>query len=234
MAEAQKKSRRNALLGKAAIAVQQLGLDDADLRAILLERYGVASRTKLDVGQLADLIEHFKTKGFKESAPRQGSKGKGRTQADHPEARKMRALWLSLYHLGVVRDPSEGALVAFAKRVTGGTTKGISAIQWIKDADARAVVEALKDWASREAGVCWEPYTFPHGTMHRPRRRVIEAQVERAKALGVPPDRIAAATADVHGIAETSDRAHDEAIQALGALIREAQGSKATCGGGEA
>jgi len=225
MAEAQRKNRRNGLLGKAAIAVKQLGLADEDLRAILRERYGVASRSQLDVGQLADLIEHFKSKGFQESAPRnaRGPTGKGRTQADHPEARKMRALWLSLHHLGVVRDPSERALVEFAKRVTGGSQTGLSAIQWIKDADAQKVVEALKDWASRDAGVCWEPYTFPHGKMHRPRRRVIEAQVERAKALGVPPDRIAAATANIHGIAETSDQAHDAAIQALGALIREAQ-----------
>ena len=226
MAEAKQTDRRNALLGKIAVALKQLKLQDADLRAILRERYNASSRRQLDVGQLADLVEHFKSKGFQEAAPRQASKrstGKARTQAAHPEARKMRALWLSLYHLGVVRDPSEQALVAFAKCVTGGQAQGISAIQWIKDGDARAVVEALKDWASREAGVCWEPYTDAVGErFHRPRRRVIEAQVERAKALGVAPDRIAEATRDVHGIAETPDQAHDAAIQALGALIREA------------
>ena len=223
-AQSKIRSPRNALLGKIAIAVKQLGLPDESLRDILHRRYGVRSRTQLTEAQLGELVEHFKTLGFREAAPQaQGRKAGRRTKADHPEARKMRALWLTLWHLGAVRDPSETALIAFAKRVTGGKLAGISAIQWIKGEQATAVIEALKDWAVRE-GVDWAPYDTPLGPAHAPRARVLEAQARRAKALGVDTAAIQEAMRDLGPVFETSSQTFDAAIQAMGVLIREAQG----------
>lgn len=172
-------SARHSFYAKISIAQKQLGLDDDTFRDILEARYGVRSRTKMSDAQLVDLLKHFEAQGF-QPRPRSG-KPKGAARREHG---KMRALWLSLYHLGVVHDPSDGALAAFAKRVTGGKAAGVDALAWIAGEDASTVIEALKDWASREGGVNWEPYASTNGPFHNERCRVIEAQWQKLHALG--------------------------------------------------
>ena len=73
--------------------------------------------------------------------PKPAKRAGTRPLAPGRQPRKMRALWLALYHLGEVRDPSEAALAAFAKRITG-----IDALQFLEPHEANAVIEGLKSW----------------------------------------------------------------------------------------
>jgi phage gp16-like protein len=59
--------------------------------------------------------------GRGDEAPRasQPKKAGEPAAADHPFAAKARALWISLYHLGAIDNPSEQALEAFARRQLG-------------------------------------------------------------------------------------------------------------------
>ena len=180
---------RRALYAKIEIGKKELGLDDGTYRDLLAQRYGgKRSRKSLGNAQLVDLVEHFKTLGFrpKKTAPARAGK---RPLADGPEIRKMRALWLSLYHLGVVTDPSEEALAGFARRVTGGKETGIAALAWVKGKAAFEVIEALKAWAARAGGVDWRPFQIRRKgiveTVHLPRASVINAQYQRLHDLGV-------------------------------------------------
>lgn len=176
---------RRALYAKISIALKELGIEDESFRDILQLRYARRSRTELTEIQLVDLVEHFKSLGFrtKRAAPaRAGS----RPMADGAEARKIRALWISGYHLGVVKDPSEAALGAFAKRVTGGKSGGVDALAWLDTPAAAKVIEALKDWLAREAGISWDPYARSKGAAREnPRARVLEAQWKIMAGLGL-------------------------------------------------
>lgn len=124
-----------------------LGLDDETYRSIL-SGYGVASSTKLSFARadqlIADLEAKAITAGRWEKRPPRPRKHT-RTLADDPQSRKIRALWLELHQAGAVRDPSEKALGAYVKRMTG-----VAALQWLTAAQACTVIEALKKWQERQ------------------------------------------------------------------------------------
>tara|TARA_R110001592_G_scaffold104697_1_gene294568 strand:- start:65228 stop:65851 length:624 start_codon:yes stop_codon:yes gene_type:complete len=133
----------------------------------------------LSISQLADLVEHFKKQGFK-GRPRRVP-GNVAPSADRERLiRKIRALWVSLHCLGVLRDGSDTAMTAFAKRVTGGNNTGIANLAWLKGDAAYKVIEALKKMAERDAGVSWTAYTMTTQagpqTVYLPRCRVLDAQ----------------------------------------------------------
>lgn len=178
---------RRALYGKLQIARKALGLlDDGIWRDLLDGRYGKTSRTALTRAELVDLVEHFKAQGFKASKPKRAGK---RPLARGEEARKIRALWLTLWNLGCVKEPSEEALASFTKRVTGGKDRGVDALQWLNSYQASKVIEALKAWAARPVGqggggVDWSGFETANGTVYYPRRRVIGAQLRILVALG--------------------------------------------------
>jgi len=67
-----------------------------------------------------------------------------RPLASAPEDRKVRALWLFLHALGIVKDPSEKALAAYVKRVAK-----VDDLRWVNSAGSLALIESLKMWAMR-------------------------------------------------------------------------------------
>jgi phage gp16-like protein len=101
---------RRSMLAKVQIAKGQIGINEDDYRQAIFDHSGQFSLAKCSDAELVDLIDWFKTKGFK-PLPKAGAKA-----ASHPMARKARALWISLYYLGEVHNPSEQALEAFAQR----------------------------------------------------------------------------------------------------------------------
>ena len=84
-------------------------------------------------------MECMKASGFK-VRPKAGD----RIQAVYPEARKVRALWLFLHHLGEVRDPSETALAAYVKRMVK-----VDDLRWARGKRVEALIETLKKWVMR-------------------------------------------------------------------------------------
>jgi phage gp16-like protein len=134
------------VLAKVAIARKELGLDDGTYRAILARLTGKESARDCTDAQLGLVLDEFKAKGW---TPRVVAGGRAprpaaRARADHPAAKKARALWISLHQLGVVRDPSEAALEAFARRQLK-----VEALQWADRQRVYKLIEALKAMAER-------------------------------------------------------------------------------------
>ena len=64
-------------------------------------------------------------------------------------AGRLQALWIAAWNLGIVRNASDSALIAFIKRQTG-----LDHGRFLLHAeDASRAIEALKDWMRRESGV---------------------------------------------------------------------------------
>ncbi len=119
---------------------------DDDYRAFLGREYGVSSSKQLSFAQAEKVIETLRTLA--------GDNGKLRragVTAEGPYAGKLRALWISAFNLGVVKNADDAAMLAFVKRQTG-----LDHTRFLVDvADARKAIEALKSWIAREAGVEW-------------------------------------------------------------------------------
>ncbi|RAI37540.1 hypothetical protein CH338_15800 [Rhodoplanes elegans] len=171
----------------------RIGLDEAAYRDLLEGETGQRSAKALSTAQAARVIDRLKgfsgqpRSGFKSGLPdalpcaaatgaAAGARD-GTLRLDGAYAAKLRALWISAWDLGLVRDRSDAALLAFVARQTG-----IVHTRWLRDArDAAAVIEALKSWITREAGVEWpgreaEPAEF--------KRAVLTAQWLRLVRLG--------------------------------------------------
>lgn len=134
---------RNRLIGKAKLACKQLGIEDDDYRAMLMEETGKDSLTKCTDAQIVNVIELLKRKGFR-AAPAKGNRG----EAGHPVARKARVMWHSLHLLGEIRNPSEKALEAFACKQLK-----CAKFAWANQSQGGKVIEALKDMAVRNGWV---------------------------------------------------------------------------------
>lgn len=175
-------AERNAMLAKTSIAAKELGLDKDGLRLVVSERFGVESRKDLSDAQLADLVQHFRGLGF---VPRKGKNPRTKTSSRRPaELAKARALWISGWHLGVVRNRSDRALESFASRTTG-----VERLEWLKGDHFHQLIEAIKALLEREGGVDWAGQTSANdrhrntGTPLDDRLQVIAAQWRRLAEL---------------------------------------------------
>jgi phage gp16-like protein len=122
------------------VAKRELELDDETYRAMLWSIARVKSSKELDFTGRKKVLDHLKARGFKvrsKAAP-------SLPLAQDAESRKIRALWLFLHQLGVVQNPSEEALAAYVKRITG-----VEALQWVNGKQALALIESMKKWAMR-------------------------------------------------------------------------------------
>lgn len=135
--------QRRALLAKVHIAPKQLGMTDEDYRAVLHRVTGQYSAGQCTVPQLQALIDEFGRRGFSTQAPRPNRASAPR-RADHPVARKARAMWISLGLLCAIRQSEEPALEAFAHRQLG-----CEKLQWANQAQGDRIIEALKQMAER-------------------------------------------------------------------------------------
>jgi len=140
---------RRSMLAKINIARGQLGLEEDDYRQMLFTATGRTSLKACDDAQLDAMLALLKAKGFR-PIPKAGSA----PAAQHPMARKARALWISLYQLGVVHNPSEHALEAFARRQLK-----CEKMAWARQSDAFRLIEALKSMAGRAGWLLHDPVT---------------------------------------------------------------------------
>ena len=89
------------------------GLSEPDYRAALAG-FGAASSKELSRAEAGALIERLKGLSGADAAIRPAS-----ATVTGPYAGKLRALWISGFHLGVVRERDDRALIAFIERQTG-------------------------------------------------------------------------------------------------------------------
>lgn len=130
---------RRSMIAKVHVAKSQLRMTTDDYRQVLLRITGQQSSADCNQVQLAAVIAEMKRLGFSDKA-----RPRGPRPADHPSARKARAMWISLALLGAIHDPSDRALEAFARRQIG-----CDRLQWANQALIYKLVEALKAIAER-------------------------------------------------------------------------------------
>ena len=139
------RAKRRRDLAAIHIAKKDLGLSDESYRAVI--RRVTTGRTESSAScgdeERRELLKEFERLGWRPK--RQGKKRAGsRPRSADPRAAKARALWIALYHLGEVENPSEDALGAFVERQTG-----VEAFQWLDPAQFNQVIEALKSMCAR-------------------------------------------------------------------------------------
>lgn len=201
----------------------RIGLDDDSYREVLQAETGQRSAKGLSVAQAGRVLDRLKA-WTNPAAPAAAAPAKpaaeGALRLEGTYVGVCRALWLACYNLGLVRDRTDRALVAFVERQTG-----IASLNWVHDGkDARKVIEALKGWLGR-SDITWD---VPAATLTKwgytlPRWRklaVIRAQLKRLAELGehAAPTRAALDAADERGL--------DEISSDLGRQLRKALGRK--------
>ena len=137
------RDERKSLLAQVHIARKELDLEEDDYRDIIEARFGKRSAGKISVPQLRELVGIFMDKGWKPK----GS-GRSRGRAKSPAVRKIYVLWRLLREAGVVSAQRPDG---FAQRMTRNPRRpeGVPRVEWLADADAWAVLEALKAMCRR-------------------------------------------------------------------------------------
>lgn len=134
---------RQKLIRLIHVAKRDLGMDDDSYRAVLVKIGKKDSSSAMTVPELERTLEHMKRCGFKVHS--KGKKGQpSRPLATDPESRKIRALWLLLHMLGMVKNPSEEALAAYVRRIVRA-----DALQWLNGNQTSIMIETMKKWALR-------------------------------------------------------------------------------------
>ncbi|MGS5089029.1 gp16 family protein [Hydrogenophaga sp. A37] len=145
------------------VARRDLRLDEETYRSVLRAQGGESS-ANMNAAQLQKAVDAMKAMGFKVASK---AKPAGRVRkaptaaraaqpgavvlAGDAESRKARAMWLTLHAIGQVRDPSEAALLAYARRQTG-----VDRMEWVSD--MVPVLEPLKAWLLRSLPQVLAPY----------------------------------------------------------------------------
>jgi len=212
---------RRAVTAKVHVAKKQLVMNDDDYRQIILDESGQMSLKACSDKQVERVLDRLTALGFK-PLPKKGS----RAGAQHPMAKKARALWISLHHLGVIENPSEQALEAFAKRQLN-----CERLVWARQSDAYRLIEALKAMAKRSGWSQQSPATGKRLSTRELQHHLCEVILGRLKAGdAVPADwSIDAAAWRLCGIDTSrteggfSTEAYARLAAALGAKLRDAK-----------
>ncbi|MGG9999728.1 regulatory protein GemA [Pseudovibrio ascidiaceicola] len=144
-------------------------LDDETLRDCLQASIGRRSAKGLTMIECNKVLAHMEAKGH-------GVKAQGATQISGAFGKKAVALWLSAWNLGIVQDKTDKALLSWVKRQTK-----IDHINWVDGEDGSKVIDALKGWIKREAGVDWSTDQTLPSVYNRPEFKVFAAQVALLK-----------------------------------------------------
>jgi phage gp16-like protein len=123
------------------VAKKNLGLDESTYRDFLFATTGHRSAADLSDGQLQQVIELLRKRGFKRTP---AEEKRSRRMADNRQLAMIRGLWRKLRYAGALADPSERHLSAFVKKMTG-----IERPEWLAPEEAIAVIEGLKSWLAR-------------------------------------------------------------------------------------
>ena len=126
------------LIGVIHVAKNQLGMDVDTYRSFLLDVTGKDSCSKMTPKEQWRVLEELKRRGFQKTPAHKGKK-----LISDPQAKKIRALWLTMADCGIVRDRSEKALASCMRRFTGRTLEDANIKQ------CQAMIEILKKWFER-------------------------------------------------------------------------------------
>ena len=209
------KTARNKKIARLKILQKENRMDDSTYRNFLERLTNKRSAKDLSDKQLVFVINKL-SGGHKDH---KASKVSGAVRANADVMRKIKALWISAYWLGVVDNNNDAAINAFIVR-----TAKISHGSWLTPQRGYVVIEALKAMLER-AGVNWK-----NGRSHA-QEQVIEAQWRKLHEAGVVQHLFAldSYAAFILKIRETEIRhlstdEMDKLIIGLGRKLRKAMG----------
>ncbi len=129
------------------VAKKQLGLDDDVYRAKLFNITGKSSVKDMSEAQRQAVLSVFRNEGFKPKAA--DRRPDGRQKLTGKYAKKLQALWIAAWNLGLIDNRDDVALLAFVKRQTG-----IEHTRFLfQHDDATKAIEGLKGWLNGKAKV---------------------------------------------------------------------------------
>ncbi len=153
---------KKALVQKCNVARHQLGWDEDTWLAVKHNHGGADSLTQMDIGELEAVLGHARRCGFKDRY-KKADGAKSRALSQESQAKKLRAIWLEMHGLGLVRSPDESALcswVANSRSPNVTTSLDLLGIDQLSDG-----IERLKQWRARElmkgeayCPVCQKPF----------------------------------------------------------------------------
>jgi len=200
------------------VGLKQLGIAEEDGRDLYERCTGERSLKAMTPGQHQAVLDELVRLGFKPV-----SKG-ARKRLEGKYAPKLQALWIAGWNLGIIRDRSDKAMLAFVRRQTG-----LDHMRFLHHADdARAAIEALKKWLARDGGVRWRLSAHEPAWMTAPGYRIARAQFAILKqtdpAFAAVPSLgrwlLSAGLPPPH---ETDKRGWIAAMNALGEKVRAAK-----------
>jgi phage gp16-like protein len=194
-------NKRRALLARLHVAKRDADLDEDAYRALMEAKTGKRSARELSEAEIASVIDAIQ--------PRR------KRPSQNIYARKIEALWLSAWNLGVTRTKDEKAMRHFVERQTGLSHPNFV----LSVAHAARAIEALKSWLAREAGVVWGLYP------DEPIRAVVEAQWHRLIKLDAVSGELADYAACTTGKSSLTLNGRQDWLalsQALGRHLRRA------------
>lgn len=150
-------------------------MDEDTYRSFLLREGGARSTKKLSRAAAGAVIDRLRT------IVREPVWAKGAVAGlDTPIARKLQALWLTGYNLGLIHDRTDRAMLSFLERQTG-----VSHTRFLHHpSEATPAVQALKSWLRRDGGVEWPIETRRDDSdIVDLKQAVLEAQWRRLIAL---------------------------------------------------
>ncbi|WP_316191281.1 MULTISPECIES: regulatory protein GemA [unclassified Bradyrhizobium] len=163
------------LKGKAA-------LDDDTYRDFLARETGKRSAKELTVREAGRVIDQLRA-----AAGEPGPVG-AVSGLDGAIGSKLRALWIAGFNLGIVRDRSDRAMLAYLQRQTG-----VSHIRFLQMAGSgAAAIEGLKSWLTRAGGVEWpingdDVIAAKRAVLDAQWRKLIEIGAVKPVGLAVDP-----------------------------------------------
>ncbi len=133
-------SNRKSMIAKIHIGKSKLCMVDESYRALLVRITGKESTKDMSGAELEAVLKEFERLGFKTTTFRAGP----RLLPNDPQIKRVRALWLNLYHLGAIHDGSEKNLEAYCLRMAK-----VEKIQWMRSHQIDAVIRGLLGWLNR-------------------------------------------------------------------------------------
>lgn len=177
--------QRRVMIAKLHLAKKQLAMADDDYRDLLARATGARSAADCSRAQLEAALAEMARLGF--TAQPKSAASAARKGAFTPAASKARAMLISLGLMGVIRDSSEKALEAFARRQLG-----VDRLAWADQAQVYKLIEALKAIANRNGwNQSTEGLADPVWTL---KLRLCEAITARLVEAGIAPAGTALAT----------------------------------------
>lgn len=205
------------------VGLKTLGIAEDDARDLYERQTGKRSLKEMSPRDHEAVIGELRRLGFKQASR------SGRTPLTGRYAKKLQALWIGAWNLGIVENRDDRALIAFVKRQTG-----IEHVRFVRyPEDATMAIEALKAWMAREAGVDWSEGRHLPEWLREPGARIAMAQwaiLARAGAVEVGFDAFRGFVQERAGrqLGQMTDAGWRAVMNALGERVRKAEPAGAT------